>query len=327
MMPPLFVLLLLVQGDPNDEYEKRSAALKESDAEGHYRLGLWCEEKKLADSAKREFEKTIAAKPGHEAARAKLGHRKIDGVWASRDIQDAVAKGVHFPGDETTRAMRARGPYYAAVIDTIWNRDRWAASLARIDERTGLFDGTLDVEVKFGDLGKTPAMGEGIGGKGTIWLDMKNLADYEKTIDDFLKKAANGGIVAVPPAKTTAIITHELAHCFQGQSQPSWFLEGMATWCAGDGHFVFFFRHEKQKVLDIEASIDFKYVYARGWSFFEYLDVRHGRDKLKQCLTLALREKKDASEAVARAVGKEWEAVKKEERDWSARWISNYRSK
>ncbi|MBI2900763.1 MAG: hypothetical protein HYY17_11315 [Planctomycetes bacterium] len=315
------------QTDPQEEYRRRAAALKDSDAEGHYQLGLWCERQKLAEPASAEFEKAIAAKPGHEGARAKLGHRKIDGVWVSRRILDAVAKGLRFPGEEETRKMRSRGPYYARVVDIFWDRENWAVSLARIDERAGAFMGTLDVEVKFGTIGSFPAMGEGTGGRGVITLDMKVLADYEKTIDDFTKRAAGGGTVAVPPANTPAIITHELAHCFQGSGPPAWFMEGMATWCAGDGHFIYYYRYEKQKTLDIEASIGHKFVYGRGWSFFEYMDAKHGRKKVQEFVALAVAGTLPAAGAAARVTGKEWGALKAEEREWSARWISTYRSK
>lgn len=322
----ILLLALLVQADPREEYSRRAAQLKADDAEGHYRLGLWCEERKLADLAAAEFEKTIAANPGHEAARAKLGHRRIDGVWASRKVLEAVARGLRFPPDDETRKMRSRGPYYARVIDIFWDADNWAASLARIADRTGLFDGTLDVQIKFGDLGKFPAMGEGSGGRGTVVIDLKLLADYEKTIDEFTRRAAAGGTVAVPPAKTPAIITHELAHCFQGAALPSWFLEGVATWCAGDGHFLYYFRHEKQRVLDIETTVDHKYIYARGWGFFEYFDAKHGRAKTRELLALCLGGL-DVPAAATRVTGKEWAAVRAEERDWTARWISTYRGK
>jgi hypothetical protein len=307
----ILILILLAQGDAREEYAVRAAKLQDSDADGHYKLGLWCEEKKLDDCA----------------ARAKLGHRKIDGLWVTRAMLDAVAKGIRFPGEDETKKMRARGAYYGKVLDLFWDRDRWAASLARIDELTGLFDGTLDIEVRFGDLGEVPAMGEGVGGKGIIVLDMKNLATYEKSIDDFLKRAAGGGVVAVPPAKTPAIITHELAHCFQGQSQPAWYLEGMATWCAGDGHFIYYFRYQKQRVQDIEAKIEHEYLYARGWAFFEHLEAKYGRAKTREFVKLTIREKKDADMAAEAVTGKTWATFKKEERDWSAKWISLFKSK
>jgi hypothetical protein len=160
-----------------------------------------------------------------------------------------------------------------------------------------------------------------------VIIDLKNLSKYEKTIDEFLKRVASGGIVAVPPAKTPAIITHELAHCFQGMSQPWWFLEGMATWCAGDGHFVYYFRYFKEKVQDIEVGVDHKYIYARGWAFFEHLDTQYGREKMKDFFKRTIVEKTKTPEAAAAVFGKDWAALKKEERDWSARWISNFKSK
>ncbi len=326
-MLSLLLVLVPFQTDPRDEYTRRAKELRDSDAEGHYRLGLWCEQKKLADSARTEFEKTIAAQPGHEAARAKLGHRKIDGIWVSRRVLDAVSKGLRFPPDDEARAFRSRGPFFARVIDIFWELDLWAAALARIDDRAGVFDGALDVTVKFADLKTVPAMGDGSAGRGTISLDIAVLADYEKKADEFARKAAGGGTVVVPPAKTSAIITHELAHCFQGTSQPAWFLEGMATWCAGDGHFVYYFRHERQRILDLDSAIDHKYVYARGWSFFEYVDAKYGRAKAKEFVKLCVGSGLEAKSAAARVSGKEWGALKIEEREWSARWIQNYRSK
>lgn len=319
------ILLVLLQAD---EYAQRAAALKDTDAEGHYKLGLWCEEQKLADCATKEFEKAIAAKPDHAAARGKLGHRKIQGLWVKKTILDAVVQGIRFPADEETKKLRAKGAYYGRVLDLFWDRDNWAHSIARIDERTGLFEGTLDVELKFTELpGDIPAMGEGIGGKGSIWIDVKKLSEYEKSSDDFVKRAASGGVVLIPPAKTPAILTHELTHCFQGEFQPMWFLEGMATWCAGDGHFVSFFRYFKQKVQDIDANIDHKYVYARGWAFFEYLDTNFGREKAREFVSKSIRDKKEASASAEAVTGKDWATLKKEERDWSAKWVSSFKSK
>jgi predicted esterase len=66
---------------PEEIYEDKDKALKDNDAEGHYKLGLWCRKNSLSAQAKKEFEKAITADSGHEGARKALGYLKKEGKW------------------------------------------------------------------------------------------------------------------------------------------------------------------------------------------------------------------------------------------------------
>jgi hypothetical protein len=76
-----------------DEYESRLKALDPADADAHFQLGLWCEEKKLRAQAKTLFERTLALDPDHAARRKKTGHVKVKGNWMKETaFREAVAK-------------------------------------------------------------------------------------------------------------------------------------------------------------------------------------------------------------------------------------------
>ena len=66
---------------PEDIYRKKAKELANDDAEGHYRLGLWCKENGLRKEAEEEFKKAVKADPDHEGARKELGYTKVDGRW------------------------------------------------------------------------------------------------------------------------------------------------------------------------------------------------------------------------------------------------------
>lgn len=67
------------------EYEQKKADLDESDAEGNYKLGIWCKEKGLEKEAEAQFEKTIELNPDHEGARKELGYQKHGDEWLTED--------------------------------------------------------------------------------------------------------------------------------------------------------------------------------------------------------------------------------------------------
>lgn len=73
---------------PLDVYRQMAAKVKGDDADGHYALGLWCQDQKLFGQARQEFEKAIALDPNHKGARARLGYVLRDGKW----LTEAEAK-------------------------------------------------------------------------------------------------------------------------------------------------------------------------------------------------------------------------------------------
>ncbi len=61
-----------------DVYLKRLKDLKDDDAKGHYELALWCENKKLNQHAKKEFQKAIEVNHTYKEARIELAKMLIE---------------------------------------------------------------------------------------------------------------------------------------------------------------------------------------------------------------------------------------------------------
>jgi hypothetical protein len=68
---------------PAAEYQEKAAALAADDAEGHFQLGRWCEERGLKDEAQAELLKVVAINPEHAGARGLLGQVKVAGQWVA----------------------------------------------------------------------------------------------------------------------------------------------------------------------------------------------------------------------------------------------------
>jgi len=65
-------------------YREMLAKLPDDDADGHFSLGLWCQEHHLFRQAREQFQKTIAINPNHKGAREKLGYVLLDGKWVTK---------------------------------------------------------------------------------------------------------------------------------------------------------------------------------------------------------------------------------------------------
>jgi len=83
---------------PKEAFEEKLAAIQADDADAYYKLGLWAEERHLADQAKTAFEKAMRTGEGHRGAAAKLGCVKLEGQWmpqadALRRLQEMYDQG------------------------------------------------------------------------------------------------------------------------------------------------------------------------------------------------------------------------------------------
>jgi len=341
-MIALLGLLVALQDadDPRKEFETRAAATAANDAEARFALAEFAAKHKLWDLALPTLEKVLEASPDHKAARERLGYKRAGKEWKRDDVQGrlwrvraAVAAGVAFPARAELDTWRRKGPSYVKAIDLVLDLDHYVAAALAVDERTGLFEGSLALKVVFeaAEGKNVPATGWGKAGKGQIDIDVKKLADYNDVIAKYDRDKRAGAEVVVPPARPEGILVHELTHCFQGgdnAGMPAWFIEGMATWCAQDGHYVAFFRHQGQTVKAITDGVrEHKYVYARGWAFFEYADDKHGRDKTRAWIDAVVRKARRVDEAAAEAFGLTWDELVKEEQAWSAQWVKRYRVK
>ena len=70
---------------PLQEHEAMARQVADDDTVGHYALGLWCKDKRLAAQAREHFEQVLKYDPEHEGAREELGYERYRGQWLTRD--------------------------------------------------------------------------------------------------------------------------------------------------------------------------------------------------------------------------------------------------
>lgn len=304
----LLLSAALAQEDPRAEYEKRAAEVK-SDRE-RMELAEWAEKQRLWDLALRDYRKLGATE-------------KIKGKERLWTCRAAVAKGLKFPSREELEKHRKTGKSYAAAVDALLDLDVWVAALLRIDERTGLFDGTLEIEIKLSTWkgGTVRAHAGGKGGRGSITFDIAKLARHHREVSSYDRMKKVGAAVSVRPASMATILGHELAHCFQDDRGPFWFREGMATFCAPDEHFRAHWRKKGRRTGPITDPVDPLFLYARSLAFFEHFDAVHGREKLRHLIDRVVRKRERLEAAAAAVTGKPWDDLVAEEEKWSRDWL------
>lgn len=107
-----------VEMPPAGEYAGKAAALDAKDADGHFRLGLWCRERSLSAEAAAEFQKAVDADPNHEGAHKALGHARLGERWATAmELLDAAE--AHLRAGETEQARLILKPIADGAADTI----------------------------------------------------------------------------------------------------------------------------------------------------------------------------------------------------------------
>jgi predicted esterase len=72
-----------------EEVEAQLGRLSPKDAQGHYKLALFCRQWSLKRKAKELLEKVVAINPDHAGARKNLGYEKVEGKWAKRTASKA----------------------------------------------------------------------------------------------------------------------------------------------------------------------------------------------------------------------------------------------
>jgi len=114
------------------EYQKRAAALKEDDAEGHYKLGLWAKTVGLDRQATEEFGKAVALKPDFADARIALGQRLVNGQWMTEEQQMQARGLVKFEGQWMTPEAVAKLQTLRAELEIA--RQKTAAAQAELQK-------------------------------------------------------------------------------------------------------------------------------------------------------------------------------------------------
>ncbi|MHC4930642.1 MAG: HEAT repeat domain-containing protein [Planctomycetota bacterium] len=157
MKRTLLLLLALfgvvIAGDTlNEQYFEKAAAVAAQDADGHYRLALWCKEHGLVAYANRHHRAVVTLAPDHPASRRALGFERVHGRWV-KGKELMRAKGfVEYEGGWITpneyalygkdeiAAVKARDARKASnqALKLAWNkdgavRDRAMATIERLD--------------------------------------------------------------------------------------------------------------------------------------------------------------------------------------------------
>ncbi len=136
------------------DYSKRAARLAADDADGHYRLGLWCETNGMKIEARRHLRTVVVLEPDHRAARRALGFEKVHGRWVgAKDVQRAKGFVEHdgvwvtpeeylFLAKDKIEAQRAKEARKIGneALKMAWNRDaalraRAMSTIERLDEK------------------------------------------------------------------------------------------------------------------------------------------------------------------------------------------------
>lgn len=101
---------------PLDVYREMASKVKDNDADGHYALGLWCQDNKLVREARQEFERALALDANHKGARARLGYVQRDGQWLT-EAEAKKADGLVRMGDKwVTEEERLRAEQRESAV-------------------------------------------------------------------------------------------------------------------------------------------------------------------------------------------------------------------
>jgi hypothetical protein len=140
---------LVRDGDVKKDFEKRLRKVDKYDPDALYRLGQWCEEKKLSEEAERCYRKALEVDSYHRKSRQALGYRRHRGKWVTEDEYKELARGLvkhdgrwvtpadrdmleqGFEKDEDGRWMRAED----AIRKREWEAEARARKAAEKAER------------------------------------------------------------------------------------------------------------------------------------------------------------------------------------------------
>ncbi len=88
------------------KYRKKHSKIKNSNADAHYKIGIWAKTHGLYKQAQEEFRHTIQLDPGHEKARRELGYVKHNGQWMTRSEKMRRKGYVKYQGEWMTPEVK-----------------------------------------------------------------------------------------------------------------------------------------------------------------------------------------------------------------------------
>jgi len=122
---PADVVRIERRSSPLELYREMASKVGAKDAEGHFRLGLWCLDQRLFGEANREFRATIALDPNHKVARERLGYVQRDGKWLTRDEAKRADGFVRHNDKWVTQEQRSNAKHRRALAS-------WRKRLRRV---------------------------------------------------------------------------------------------------------------------------------------------------------------------------------------------------
>ena len=252
-------------------------------------------------------------------------------LLALLDQYDTAAEKVRFPDGETQRQLSKPGAAHRKVVNLVTDRGEWAKAFRTIHDRLGLLPAEPDIQVVIEDTDdKRPASGVGKEGRGTIRFNMRLLGPYQQKLDDFELARQSGKAVkwVVPPSRLDALVTHELTHVVCGVMAEEWLTEGLATYTAAEESLLYEFNHRGSKVDRLDRPVGETDAYARGLSFFRWMEKDFGPEKVR---AFARRVSSGSGErpgpVAAEVTGTPWEKLLLQEQAWSAEYVASFKKK
>lgn len=247
-------------------------------------------------------------------------------------LQDADQRAAEFfdriqfeaPSPETEEARR--------VAELLLKKEHWVDAYRQIERRLGPMPDGVTLKVDFTLEGEGAGWGGSNGREARVRFNLKQLAERRKKMDEIeaqRKEAESRGqrlLYRVPPMRIDRVIHHELTHVFQRSCDaPAWFVEGMAQLMSEDPNNLSGYAHAGKKpgLID-EDAVDKKDTYARGHTFWKWLD---SRGAAKKAAGLVVIDRRPWKEALEEATGFPWALLATTERLWSMNEVEKIRAK
>lgn len=225
---------------------------------------------------------------------------------------DKCAKGVRFAqSDKELDEIAKKGPQHKALVDWLKNKKNWAEIFKTLDERAGFYTEDVAITVDAQPSGHV-GFGGGHDGKGNIWLNYERLAQviagYRNSIDPVKK-----------------IITHEMCHVFPAPTTrvPLFVKEGVGEYVAQKEDQIWSYFSGGKAVNSIDQDVTLADAYGRGHLFFKFVEAKYKQPAAKNLIILMYQKGKNVKDAVKEATGKSWDAIVKEELEWSKNFVKN----
>jgi hypothetical protein len=245
------------------------------------------------------------------------------------DQYDDAAEKVRFPADEMRRQWAAKSETHEKLVKQITNRRGWAKAFQAIHEKLGLFPPEVEVEVVIVE-GNDNRLAWSLGkdGKGTVSFNMKLLPPHQKKLDDIDQEIQAGKLAPwiIPPQRLDNLVTHELTHIVCGCLEEVWLSEGLATYAAGDEHYLYSFNLRGGRVESLDRALSEADAYPRGLSFFRWMEKAHGADKLREFAGRVAGGREKAGDVAGDVFGSSWARILAREKAWSAEYIPKFKT-